>query len=108
MANATAAKLTSIQPRFIRFGDAPGYLGMCRDEFNKTVRPNVREFPIGKQGVAFDRQELDEWADAYIEAKAIEKATGQDNNRPRSAEEMIHGAKNDHWPLREGRCLANR
>ena len=68
----------------------------------------MQEFPIGKQGVAFDRQELDEWADAYIEAKAIEKATGQDNNRPRSAEEMIHGAKNDHWPLREGRCLANR
>ena len=25
-----------------------------------------------------------------------------------SAEEMIHGAKNDHRPLREGRCLANR
>ncbi|SMQ10821.1 hypothetical protein [Pseudomonas chlororaphis] len=84
MANATAAKATSIQPRFIRFGDAPGYLGMCNDEFNKTVRPNVREFPIGKQGVAFDRHELDEWADAYIAAKAIEKAAKQDNNRPRS------------------------
>ncbi|WP_259699079.1 hypothetical protein [Pseudomonas chlororaphis] len=84
MANATAAKATSIQPRFIRFGDAPGYLGMCNDEFNKTVRPNVREFPIGKQGVAFDRHELDEWADAYIETKAIEKAAHQDNNRPRS------------------------
>jgi hypothetical protein len=64
--------------------DAPGYLGMCRDEFNKTVRPNVREFPIGKQGVAFDRIDLDEWADAYIESKAIEKVANQDNNRPRS------------------------
>ncbi|WP_256580959.1 MULTISPECIES: hypothetical protein [unclassified Pseudomonas] len=84
MANATAAKVTSIQPRFIRFGDAPGYLGMCKDEFNKTVRPNVREFPIGKQGVGFDRIELDEWADAYIESKSIEKAANQDNNRPRS------------------------
>ncbi|WP_241392791.1 hypothetical protein [Pseudomonas chlororaphis] len=84
MANATAAKATSIQPRFIRFGDAPGYLGMCKDEFNKTVRPNVREFPIGKQGVAFDRHELDEWADTYITTRAIEKATIQDNNRPRS------------------------
>ncbi|WDH25061.1 hypothetical protein [Pseudomonas chlororaphis] len=84
MANATAAKATSIQPRFIRFGDAPGYLGMCKDEFNKTVRPNVREFPIGKQGVGFDRIELDEWADAYIESKSIEKAANQDNNRPRS------------------------
>ncbi|WP_215731554.1 MULTISPECIES: hypothetical protein [unclassified Pseudomonas] len=84
MANATAAKASSIQPRFIRFGDAPGYLGMCRDEFNKTVRPSVREFPIGKQGVAFDRIELDEWADAYVERKSIEKAANQDNNRPRS------------------------
>ncbi|WP_259697633.1 hypothetical protein [Pseudomonas brassicacearum] len=84
MANATAAKVANIAPRFIRFMDAPGYLGMCRDEFNKTVRPNVREFPIGKQGVAFDRIELDEWADAYVESKAIEKTTNQDNNRPRS------------------------
>ncbi|WDH37408.1 hypothetical protein [Pseudomonas chlororaphis] len=84
MANATAAKATSIQPRFIRFSDAPGYLGMCKDEFNRTVRPNVREFPIGKQGVGFDRIELDEWADAYIESKSIEKAANQDNNRPRS------------------------
>jgi predicted DNA-binding transcriptional regulator AlpA len=84
MANATATKASSIQPRFIRFGDAPGYLGMCRDEFNKTVRPNVREFPIGKQGVAFDRIELDEWADAYIERKSVEKAANQDNNHTRS------------------------
>ncbi|WP_420233223.1 hypothetical protein ACN079_01480 [Pseudomonas sp. ABY48] len=84
MANATAAKATTIPPRFIRFMDAPDYLGMCRDEFNKTVRPNVRELSNGKQGVAFDRIELDEWADAYIESKAIEKAANQDNNRPRS------------------------
>lgn len=73
MGNATAAKTSRITPRFIRFMDAPGYLGMCRDEFNKTVRPNVREFPIGKQGVAFDRIELDEWADAYVESMSIEK-----------------------------------
>jgi hypothetical protein len=60
------------------------YLGMYRDEFNKTVRPNVREFPIGKQGIGFDRIELDQWADAYIESMAIEKAANQDNNQPRS------------------------
>ncbi|MGY2199087.1 hypothetical protein [Pseudomonas gingeri] len=100
MANATAAKATSIQPRFIRFGDAPGYLGMCKDEFNKTVRPCVREFPIGKQGIAFDRHELDEWADAYIEAKAIEKAANQDNNPPRS--ERRGGSTGDSpWPKKQ-------
>ncbi|MFG0917213.1 hypothetical protein [Pseudomonas fulva] len=100
MANATAAKPSSVQPRFIRFGDAPGYLGMCREEFNKTVRPHVREFPIGKQGVAFDRQELDEWADAYVEAKAIEKATAQDNNRPRS-DRLAVTSKETPWPKRQ-------
>ncbi len=48
-------------PRFIRAKDAPAYLGMCRDEFNRTVRPHVHEFPIGSRGVGFDREELDAW-----------------------------------------------
>ncbi len=84
MANKSAAQVAPILPRFIRAGEAYGYLGMCRDEFNKTVRPHVREFPIGKQGVGFDRLELDAWADAYVESKSIEKAANQDNNQPRS------------------------
>jgi hypothetical protein len=46
---------------------------MCRDEFNKVVRPYVREFPIGKQGVGFDRLELDQWADQYIAAHSNPK-----------------------------------
>jgi len=104
MGNATAAKASSIPPRFIRFMDAPGYLGMCRDEFNKTVRPNVHEFPIGKQGVAFDRIELDEWADAYIESKSIEKTVNTDNNRPRSERQ---GEAKGGKPWREKRSLAS-
>lgn len=48
---------------------------MCRDVFNKTVRPYVREFPIGKQGIGFDRLELDQWADAYIAAHSTDKKT---------------------------------
>lgn len=84
MGNATASKASRITPRFIRFMDAPGYLGMCRDEFNKTVRPNVREFPIGKQGVAFDRIELDEWADAYVENNSIEKRQSASLDRSRT------------------------
>ena len=83
---------------------APGYLGMCRDEFNKTVRPNVREFPIGKQGVAFDRIELDEWADAYVESKSIEKAANQDNNQPRSERQ---GEAKGVKPWREKRSQAS-
>src|SRR5690606_6826575 len=72
-----------IMPRFIRAGAAPAYLAMSRDEFNKTVRPYVREFPIGIQGVGFDRQELDAWADAYAAKRAIDKpaVVGQQSAR---------------------------
>lgn len=67
----------TIQPRTLRFTEAPAYLGMCRDEFNKTVRPHVREFPIGKRGVGFDRHDLDAWADGYIAGNAISKQQRQ-------------------------------
>lgn len=70
-----------VQPRILRASQAPGYLGMCKDEFNKTVRPHVREFPIGQQGVGFDRHELDEWADAYIAANAVMKEPSQPISR---------------------------
>lgn len=63
----------SLQPRIIRAKQAPGYLGMCRDVFNRVVRPHVSEFPIGQQGVGFDRIELDKWADAHIAENSIKK-----------------------------------
>jgi len=47
---------------------------MCREVFNKTVRPYVHEFPIGEQGIGFDRIELDQWADAYIVTHSISKS----------------------------------
>jgi len=52
-------------PRIIRFRDAPRYLGMDRNRFNAEVRPHVTEVPIGKQGVGFDRLELDAWFEHY-------------------------------------------
>ena len=58
--------MTSIEPRLIRMRDAPRYLGMDRNRFNLEVRPHVTCIPIGKQGKAFDRQELNRWADHYI------------------------------------------
>ncbi|CAI8820032.1 conserved hypothetical protein [Pseudomonas chlororaphis] len=73
-----------LQPRFIRAGDAPAYLAMSREEFKNTVRPYVREFPIGERGVGFDRQELDDWASAYVEARAIEKKGASEQQSPRS------------------------
>ena len=59
--------MSSIQllPRLVRLRDAPGYLGMDRHRFNDEVRPNMTEIPIGSQGVAFDRLDLDAWVDDY-------------------------------------------
>jgi hypothetical protein len=52
-------------PRILRARDAPRYLGMDRNRFNAEVRPHVMQIPIGKQGVGFDRLELDAWVDEY-------------------------------------------
>jgi len=52
-------------PRFIRLRDAPSYLGMDKNRFNRDVRPQLSSIPIGTQGIAFDRLDLDGWADDY-------------------------------------------
>ena len=65
-----------ILPRLLRLRDAPSYVGMDRNRFNVEVRPYLVEIPIGKQGVAFDRRELDAWADQYMATRgrhAIDK-----------------------------------
>jgi hypothetical protein len=38
---------------------------MDRNRFNHEVRPSLIEIPIGSQGIAFDRLELDAWVDQY-------------------------------------------
>ena len=52
-------------PRLIRLRDAPFYVGMDRNRFNSEVRPYLIQIPIGEQGIAFDRLELDAWVDQY-------------------------------------------
>lgn len=54
-----------ILPRFIRLKDASAYLGMDKNRFNREVRPKLIAIPIGTQGIAFDRLDLDEWASEY-------------------------------------------
>jgi hypothetical protein len=39
---------------------------MDRNRFGIAVRPFVTTIPIGKQGIAFDRLELDAWVEDYI------------------------------------------
>jgi predicted DNA-binding transcriptional regulator AlpA len=53
-------------PRLVRFRDVSAYLGMDRNRFNAEVRPYLTSIPIGQQGLAFDRLELDAWVEDYI------------------------------------------
>jgi len=65
ISNQTKGKPSRFPPRFIRLRDAPNYLGMDRNRFNQIVRPSLVVVPIGTQGIAFDRLDLDDWADQY-------------------------------------------
>ena len=56
----------ALLPRLIRLRDAAYYLGMDRNRFNTDVRHFLTNIPIGRQGVAFDRLELDAWVEDYV------------------------------------------
>jgi len=58
--------MQALLPRFVRLRDAPLYLGMDRNRFNTEVRHDLTTIPIGQQGIAFDRLELDAWVEDYI------------------------------------------
>ncbi len=72
-----------MQPRLIRLRDAPNYLGMDRHRFNKEVRPSLSIIPIGKQGIAFDRLDLDKWVEDYKQC----------NERPGNRSKRLWGEK---------------
>src|SRR6185312_17364552 len=72
-----------MEPRLIRLRDAPNYLGMDRHRFNREVRPDLVEIPIGIQGIAFDKVDLDTWVDQYK----------QSNGRPPQRRYKLWGAK---------------
>ena len=57
--------------RVIRLKNAPAYLGMDKNRFNTEVRPMVTVIPIGKQGIGFDRGELDDWLKDYKNCHGI-------------------------------------
>jgi len=58
-------KALMTNPRLIRLRNAPDFLGMDKNRFNADVRPYLTEIPIGVQGIAFDRLELDAYADYH-------------------------------------------
>jgi len=44
---STESNARSITPRFLRLRDAPAYLGMDKNRFNREVRPTVTVIRIG-------------------------------------------------------------
>tara|TARA_R110001592_G_scaffold265887_1_gene531472 strand:+ start:3539 stop:3901 length:363 start_codon:yes stop_codon:yes gene_type:complete len=57
----------ALEPRIIRVGQALFYCGMSDRVFNAEIRPFLTEIRIGVQGVGFDKFELDEVLDDYIQ-----------------------------------------
>jgi hypothetical protein len=96
---ATTAGAPVVLPRGIRLKNAPSYLGMDRNLFNKEVRPCVTEVRIGKQGVAFDRLDLDVWFDDY------KSRNGCPGSQPRGKD---YGTKENTGAHEKGRHLAYR
>ena len=56
----------AVVPRILRIGEAPAYLGMSRDVFDREVRPQLRVIDIGKKGKGVDRAQLDAIADEWF------------------------------------------
>lgn len=50
-------------PRVMRPKYASYYLGVDKNRFNTEIRPHLRVIAIGKQGIAFDKVDLDKYVD---------------------------------------------
>jgi hypothetical protein len=87
-----------LSPRLIRLKDAPEYLGMDRHRFNADVRTKLIEIPIGLQGIAFDRLDLDAWVDDYKQRSGRPAANKQggmgkwdENEHQESTKKVVTG-----------------
>jgi hypothetical protein len=56
---------------------------MDKNRFNRDVRPQLTNIPIGIQGVAFDRLELDAWAEDYVTRNGRHLALSAGHSGPR-------------------------
>jgi predicted DNA-binding transcriptional regulator AlpA len=78
--------------RLYRRAAAAKYLGMSTYTFDREARPNLTDVPIGKQGVAFDRVEMDAWVDHHIHANGRPaKEELCQSERPASFVEVNYG-----------------
>jgi hypothetical protein len=67
---------------------------MDRNRFNSKVRPHLTNIPIGRQGIAFDRLELDAWVEDYVSRNgrpAKRSETWDAKSHPVSKSEAVFG-----------------
>ena len=57
--------LAILLPRLLRPAQAAAYLGVGATIFERDIRPNLIAIPMGRGGIAFDRLDLDAWADEH-------------------------------------------
>jgi hypothetical protein len=96
----------AILPRLIRLRDALRYLGMDPNRFNAEVRPYLVEIPIGKQGIGFDRLDLDAWFEEYKSSNGRPgKAIG---GKPLWDRKFRQGSENEAKPGISGKRLEIR
>ena len=62
---------------------------MDPNRFNAEVRPYLTEIPIGIQGIAFDRLELDAWADHH------RSRNGRPPRKEASWQKELPGSRNE-------------
>jgi hypothetical protein len=94
-----------ILPRLIRLRDAPAYLGMDRHRFNDEVRSTLIEIPIGNQGIAFDRLDLDAWVDDYIHRSGRPAVTRQRSLEQWDEKNRRVSSKEGNIGISTKRCL---
>ena len=107
----------SLLPRLIRLRDAAFYLGIDRNRFNAEVRQFLTNIPIGRQGIAFDRLELDAWVEDYVSrnGRPAERSKSWDaENHPASTSEAKSGGSTraskdtDDWRKAVARVISER
>lgn len=63
-----------LDPRVIRIGKAPAYLGMDRSTFNRTIRPYVDIIKLSKQARGIEKADLDRAWEDYKKDNIVEPA----------------------------------
>ena len=68
-------------PRVIRHKDAPTYLGVNINYFDRKIRPDLPEIQFGPQMIGYDKIDLDRWLDDY-KARNGRPGKGKEANKP--------------------------